>query len=114
MEGKFQYQGQIHEDLEDWLSPRGSQTYNGFLSEEDKQESIHIEGLVSEGAIISNQAPEGEISNMVVVKWSDKVEGSGDKVNATLCGRLYKEEENHLVTIIISSRGPKRIMIGLS
>ena len=35
---------------------------------------------------------------MVVVKWSYKVEGSGDNVNAPLCGGLYKEEENYLVT----------------
>ena len=37
-----------------------------------------MEYSVPEGAIISNQAPEGETSTMVVGKWSDKVEGSGD------------------------------------
>ena len=29
---------------------------------------------------------------MVVVKWSDKVEGSGDDIDSPLCGGLYKEE----------------------
>ena len=37
-----------------------------------------MEDSAPEGAIISNQAPEGETSTMVVGKWSDKVEGSGD------------------------------------
>ena len=35
---------------------------------------------------------------MVVVKWSDKVEGSGDNIDSPLCGGLYKEEEDYLVT----------------
>ena len=43
MEGEFQYQGQLDQDLEDWLSPRGSQSVHGFFSEEEKQESIRIE-----------------------------------------------------------------------
>ena len=34
---------------------------------------------------------------MVVVKWSDKVEGSGDDIDSPLCGGLYKEEEDYLV-----------------
>ena len=34
---------------------------------------------------------------MVVVKWSDKVEGSGDNVDAPLCGGLYKENDDYLV-----------------
>ena len=34
---------------------------------------------------------------MVVVKWSDKVEGSGDNIDSSLCGGLYKEEEYPLV-----------------
>ena len=33
---------------------------------------------------------------MVVVKWSDKVEGSGDNIDAPLCGGLYKEEVDSL------------------
>ena len=86
MEGKFQYQGQIHLYLEEWLSPRGNQTYQGLLPEEEKQESIRIEGLDPEGEIISNQAPEGEISTTVVVKWSDKVKGLGENIDAPLCG----------------------------
>ena len=43
MEGEFQDQGYIDQDLEEWLSPRGSQSAHGFFSEEDKQESIRIE-----------------------------------------------------------------------
>ena len=53
--------------------------------------------MAPEGAIISNQAPEGEISSMVVVKLSDKVEESGDKIDVPLCGGLYKEEDDYLV-----------------
>ena len=34
---------------------------------------------------------------MVVVKWSDKVEGSGDNIYSPLCGGLYKEEDYYLV-----------------
>ena len=34
---------------------------------------------------------------MVVIKWSDKVEGSGYNIYSPLCGGLYKEEENYLV-----------------
>ena len=34
---------------------------------------------------------------MVVVKWSDKVEGSGDNIYSPLCGGLYKEEADSLV-----------------
>ena len=55
MEGKFQYQGQLDQDLEEWLSPRGSQYVHGFFSEEDKQESIRIEDLSPEGARIATK-----------------------------------------------------------
>ena len=41
MEDKFQYH--IDQHLEEWLSPRGIQPDSGFFSEEEKQESIHIE-----------------------------------------------------------------------
>ena len=34
---------------------------------------------------------------MIFVKWSDKVEGSGDNIDAPLYGGLYKEEDNYLV-----------------
>ena len=98
MKGEFQDQGQLDQYLEEWLSLRGSQPNHGFFSEEDKKDFIHIEYLAPEGAIISNQAPEGETSTMLVVKWSDKIEGSGDNINSPLCGGLYKEEENSLVT----------------
>ena len=57
------------------MSPRGSQSVHGFFPVEEKQESIRIEDSDPEGARISNQDPEGETSTMVVVKWSDKVEG---------------------------------------
>ena len=79
------------------MSPRRIQPDRGFFSEEE-QESIHIEGSAPEGAMISNQYPEGEISTMVVVKCPDKLEGSGDNIDAPLCSRLYKEEDNSLVT----------------
>ena len=37
MEGEFQDQGQLDQDLEKCLSPRGSQSVHGFFSEEEKQ-----------------------------------------------------------------------------
>ena len=97
MEGEFQDQGQLDQDLEEWLFPRGSQYVHGFFSEEEKQESIQMEDLAPEGAIISKQATEGETSTMVVVKWSDELEESGDNIDSPLCGGLYKEEEDYLV-----------------
>ena len=41
-EGEFQDQGKLDQYLEEWLSPRGSQSIHGLLSEEEKQESIRI------------------------------------------------------------------------
>ena len=38
MEGEFQDQGQLDQDLEEWLSPRGSPYVNSFFSEEEKQD----------------------------------------------------------------------------
>ena len=70
MEGEFDYQVQIDQYLGEWLSPRGSQSVHGFFSEEEKQESIRMEDLAPDGAIISNQAPEGETSTVVVIKLS--------------------------------------------
>ena len=58
MEGEFQDQGQLDKDLEEWLSPRGSQSVHDLFSEEEKQESIKMEDLDPEGAIMSNQAPD--------------------------------------------------------
>ena len=84
MEGEFQDQGQLDQYLEQWLSPRGSQSVHGFFFEEQKQESIQKEGLAPEGARISNQAPEGETSTMVVVRCSDKVQWSGDDIYSPL------------------------------
>ena len=77
MESEFQYQGQLDQDLEEWLSPRESQSVHGFFSEEEKQQYIQIEDLYIEGSIISNQAPEVGTSTMIVIKWSEKVEGYG-------------------------------------
>ena len=77
MEGEFQYQGQLDQDLEEWLYPRGSQSVHGFFSEEEKQESIRMEYSALEGSMIFNEAPDEESSKMVVIKCSDKLEGSG-------------------------------------
>ena len=74
-----------------------SQSVHSLFSDEEKQESIQIEYSAPEGAIIRNQAPEGGTSTMLVVKWSDKVEGSGDNIYSPLCGGLYKEEHESLV-----------------
>ena len=74
-----------------------SKSVHGFFSEEEKQESIRIEYSSPEGATISNQDPEGETSTMVVVKWSDKVEGSVGNIVSPMCGGLYKEEGDYLV-----------------
>ena len=60
----------------EWFYPRGNQPDCGFFSGEEKQEYIQVEDLAPGGEIISNQNPEGVTSNMVVVKLSDKVEGS--------------------------------------
>ena len=59
MEGEFQDQVQLDQELEEWLSPRGSQSVHSFFSEKEKQQSIQTEDSAPEGAIISNQAPEG-------------------------------------------------------
>ena len=72
------------------MSPRGDQYVHGFFSEEDKQESIQIEDSAPEGEIISNQPLEGGKYTIVVVKWSDKVEGYGDNIYSPLCGGVYK------------------------
>ena len=97
MEGEFQDQGQLDKYLEELLSPGWIQSVHGFFSEEEKQESIWMEYSAPEGAIISNQDPEGETSTMVIIKWSEKMEGSGDNIDSPLCGVLYKEEYNSLV-----------------
>ena len=52
--------------------------------------------MAPDGAITSNQAPEEEAYKMVVIKWSDKVEGPGENIYSPLCGLLYKEEEDSL------------------
>ena len=97
MEGELQDQGQLGQNLEELLSPIGSQYVHGFFPEEQKQESIRMEDLAPEGAIMSNQDPEEETSTMVVVKWSDKVEVSEGNIDSPLCSELYKKEEDSLV-----------------
>ena len=97
MEGELQNQGQLDQYLEELLSPRGSQSIRSFFSEEDQQEPIWMEYLDPEGAIISKQSPEGEDSTMVVVKWSEKMKGSGDNIYSPLYGGLQKEEDESLV-----------------
>ena len=52
-----------------------------LFSEEEKQESIQIEDSAPEGAIISNIDPEVGTSTMIVVKWSERVEGSEDNID---------------------------------
>ena len=81
MECELQDQGQIDQDLQEWFPPRGSQYVHGFFSEEDMQESIQIEYSAPEGVIITNQAPEGGTSTRIVIKWQEKVEGSGDNID---------------------------------
>ena len=73
MEGELQDQDQIDQDLEDWLSPISIQYVRGFFYDEEKQEYIRIEDSATERATMSNQAPEGVTSTMVVVKCPDKV-----------------------------------------
>ena len=68
------------------------------MSEEDNQESIQTEDLDPEGARISNQAPEGETSTMVVVKWSDAIKWQRVKVDGPQCGGLYKEDNGYIIT----------------
>ena len=41
-ERKFQYQGQLDQDLEEWLYPRGSQPDLDLISDEEKQGSTDI------------------------------------------------------------------------
>ena len=48
MEGEFQDQGQLDQDLEEWFSPRGSQSFHGFFSEEERKESIWMEDSAPE------------------------------------------------------------------
>ena len=43
MEGEFQDQEHLDQDLEEWLSPRGTHSDHGLLSEEENNESIRME-----------------------------------------------------------------------
>ena len=55
MEGEFQDQGQLDQELEEWLSPKGSQSVHSFFYEEEKQESIQTEDSAPEGARIATK-----------------------------------------------------------
>ena len=79
------------------MSPRGIQPDCGFFSDDEKQESKQIEDLSPDGAIISNQAPEGEISTIVVIKFSDEIKWTRVKVDGPLCGGLYKEDHGSII-----------------
>ena len=81
--------------LEEWLSSRGSH----YL-----QEFIRIEDSAPEGARIRNQAPEGEICTMVIIKWSYAIKGPRVKVYGPLCGGLYKKD--HVSIIPLSGTDP--------
>ena len=87
------------------MYPIGIQSVHGFLSEEENKDYIGIEDLALEGAIITNLVPEGGSSTMVVIKWSEKVVGSGYNIYSPLCGVLYKEEEYYLFPCIIRRTG---------
>ena len=68
------------------MSPRGIKPDLGFFYEKEKQESIQIQGSAPDGEIIINQDPEGDISTMMVVILSYKVEGLVDNIDNPLCG----------------------------
>ena len=44
-----------------------------------------------------NQASEGAISTMVVIKWSDTIKGPRVKLDGPLCGGLYREDHGYIV-----------------
>ena len=89
------------------MSPRGSQRDCGLLSKEYNQESKKIENLAPEGTIIINQALEGEISTMVVIKWSDEIKGPRVKVD---CWETTGKHDQYVLKTIfvqVESYGPR-------
>ena len=48
-----------------------------------------MEDLDPVGERISNQAPEGETSTLLVIKWLEKVEGFGDNIYIHSCAAYY-------------------------
>ena len=80
------------------MSPRASRYFHGYFSKEENQESIRIEDLAPEGAIIKNQDPFGAISSMVVIKRSDAIKGPRVKVDGSICGGLYNEYHGYIFT----------------
>ena len=89
------------------MSPIGIQSFHGFFYEEEKQEFIQIEDSDPEGAIISNQASEGAISIVVVIKWSDAIKGPRVKVDGPLCGGLYKEYHGYIIPWLVTNLDSK-------
>ena len=83
--------------MEQWLSPRGSQHDCGFFSEEEKQESKHIEYSAPEESIISNQSTDGVITTMVFITWSDKIKRPKVRLDGPLCGGLNKGDHGSIV-----------------
>ena len=75
--------------LKEWFNPIWSQPDCGLFSKEEKLDSKQIEYL----------APEGAISTIVVIKWSEAIKGSRVKVDVPLCGVLYKEIYGAIVTL---------------
>ena len=61
-----------------------------------------------EGAIITNQYLEGGSSTMVIIKWSEKLEGSGDNIDSPLRGGLYQEENDSLVPWSVTDPDAKK------
>ena len=90
IEVELKYQGQLDQDFKEWLFPRGSQPNRGFFCEEDKQESTYIDRPAPDGEMRISRYPDRAVSTMVVVKLSEKVEGLGDKIDASVCGVFYK------------------------
>ena len=74
-----------------------TQTDCGLLSNEERQESKHVEYSATEGAIMRNQDTEEALSTMVVIKWLDAIKLPRDKVDSTLCGGLYREYHGSIV-----------------
>ena len=52
-----------------------------------------------EKSIITNQAPEGVIYTILVVKWSLKLKGLVDNIDYSLCGGLCKKLDGSLVPL---------------
>ena len=84
MKDEFQDQGQLDQDLEEWLSPRGSQPVHNLFSKEGESR-VYTDGVSGfRGSNDKQQSSRGRSILMVVIKWSDKVEGYGDNIDSPL------------------------------